>query len=258
MDQNLRKTLRALSLELRHILEGRYDGQGDWQPGDIERRLNELGIWREREPKPAGQLPHLSSIDKTARELVDGYIQLRQEAGVSCSEAVAEFVRESAYTWANRLLALRCMESRGVIDEVILQKEAYGGRSLAHNRLARKNPEVCSAEDDGLFAVLFEAFAAQAKDLPAVFDPNATAVALRPSVAALKKCIALLSGRETVKGQEPASDEVFLAPDALGWAYQYWNEKEKERVFETVRNKKGAKIEGADIVPASCMVQKLK
>ena len=58
-------------------------------------------------------------------------------------------------------------------------------------------------------------------------------------------------GEKRSKGQEPASDEVFLAPDALGWAYQYWNEKEKERVFETVRNKKGAKIEGADVVPAT-------
>ena len=54
MQPNLRKTLRALSLELRHILEGRYDGQGDWQPGDLEPRLNELGIWREREPKQPG------------------------------------------------------------------------------------------------------------------------------------------------------------------------------------------------------------
>ena len=90
MDQKLRKTLRALSLELRHILEGRYDGQGAWHPGDLERRLNELGIWRDREPKPAGQLPHLSIIDKTARELVDGYIQLRQEAGVSRTEESGE------------------------------------------------------------------------------------------------------------------------------------------------------------------------
>jgi hypothetical protein len=43
---------------------------------------------------------------------------------------VAEFVREAAYSWANRLLALRCMEARGIIDEVVHQKDAYGGRSL--------------------------------------------------------------------------------------------------------------------------------
>ena len=72
--------------------------------------------------------------------MVDAYIAFRAEAGVGQAEAVAEFVRESAYTWANRLLCLRCMEARGIIDEVILQKEVYGGRSMVHNRLGRQDP----------------------------------------------------------------------------------------------------------------------
>ena len=148
---------------------------------------------------------------------------------------MAEFVREAAYSWANRLLALRCMEARGIIDEVILQKDAYGGRSLVHSRLARKNPERPRGEDDGLFEVLTQEFAARARELPALFDPAAPAVALRPSVAALKRAVTLLSGRQATPGQEPATDAVFEAPDALGWAYQYWNAEEKDRVFTKVR-----------------------
>jgi hypothetical protein len=31
-----------------------------------------------------------------------------------------------------------------------LQQEAYGGRSLEHHRLARRNPELCTGEDDGM------------------------------------------------------------------------------------------------------------
>ena len=89
------------------------------------------------------------------------------------------------------------------------------------------------------------------RELPSLFDPKAPAIALRPSLAALKKCIGLLSG--TVKGGSngAATDEVFAAPDALGWAYQYWNTEEKDRVFEKVRTERGAKIEGADIIPAT-------
>ena len=166
-------------------------------------------------------------------------------------KTVAEFVQETAYTWANRLLALRCMEARDLIDEVILQKDAYGGRSLEHSRMIRKQPEFCTAADDGLFAMLDQAFFEQAKHLPLLFTPKAPGVALKPSVAALKRCIAYLSGTEAVRGQEPATREVFQAPDALGWAYQYWNTEEKDRVFETVRTKKGAKIEGTDIIPAT-------
>ena len=44
MDANLKKILRSLSLELRHVLEGWYDDHDVWHPGDLERRLNELGV----------------------------------------------------------------------------------------------------------------------------------------------------------------------------------------------------------------------
>lgn len=251
MQPNLKKILRALSLDIRHTLEGAYDSTGIFLPGDLETRLNALGVWRDRPAKPLAELPHLSSEDKAARQVIDAYIAYRAEADVLRADAVAEFVRESAYNWANRMLALRCMEARGLIDEVILQKEIYGGRSLVHNRLARKNPEACAGPDEGLFAVLFLEFKERARELPELFAPASPAIALHPSLPALKRCLALLSGTQKGSGQELATDEVFSAPDALGWAYQYWNTEEKDRVFEKVRSQKGAKIEGADIIPAT-------
>ena len=251
MQPNLKKILRALSLDLRHTLEGWYDNTSAFHPGDLETRLNALGVWRERVSKPIEELPYLSTEDKTARQVIDAYIAYRAEAEVNRADAVEEFVRESAYNWANRLLALRCMEARGIIDEVILQKEIYGGRSLVHNRLARKNPEACAGPDEGLFAMLFREFEERAGELPELFAPASPAIVLRPSLPALKRCLALLSGIQKASGQEAASDVVFSAPDALGWAYQYWNTEEKDRVFEKVRTQKGAKIEGADIIPAT-------
>ncbi|MBI4561963.1 MAG: hypothetical protein HY724_07945, partial [Candidatus Rokubacteria bacterium] len=253
MEPKLKSCLKAITLELRHELEGFHDGSGAWQPGDLERRLGEIGVWRDRPPKPADELTYRTGEDRAARRVVDAFLKNRMEAGHQRGAAVAEFVREAAYTWANRLLALRCMEARGLMDEVILQKEAYGSRSLQHHRLVQRAPDRCAGEDEGLFAVLFDEFERRAVELPLLFDPRAPEVALRPSVKAIKRCVALLSGREAPKGQEPATDEVFTAPDALGWAYQYWNTEEKDRIFEKVRTQKGAKIEGADIIPATCI-----
>lgn len=250
MEAEQKKTLKPLCLTLRHLLEGRYDEQGNWHGGDLEERMNALGVWWDRDPIPAAKMPFRTPEDRHAREVIDAYLALREDAGVSRKDAIEEFVREAAYTWANRLLVLRCMEARDLIDGVVATKEVYGGRSLAHHRLAQRHPELCTGEDGGLFAMLDEAFSFHAKNLPLLFDPKAPAVALRPSVAALKKCIALLSGTESVNGNGPATDEVFAAPDALGWAYQYWNTEEKDRVFEKVRTKK-AKIQGADIIPAT-------
>ena len=251
MDATHKKTLKGIILEIRHLLEGRYDAQNNWQPGDLERRLAAMGVRRDRKPLPMDEIPHLSELDKRAREVVDAYLSLRIEAGIDLSEAVAEFVRETAYSWANRLLALRCMEARELIDEVILQKPVYGGRSLEHHRLAQRRPESCSGEDDGLFAVLDQVFEERAGTLSLLFDPRAPGVALKPTPSALMRCVRLLSGTEHVNGQTSASDDVFKAPDTLGWAYQYWNTEEKDRVFEKVRTQKGAKIQGADIIPAT-------
>jgi len=43
MDSSLKKKLRALSLALRHTLEGSAG-----QAGDLESRLNQMGVWRDR------------------------------------------------------------------------------------------------------------------------------------------------------------------------------------------------------------------
>ena len=264
MEAELKKTLKAVTLELRHLLEGRYDQGGQWKPGDLEQRLAAIGVRRDRASIPVDELGHLAEEDRQARKVVDAYLKLRDEAGVERSEAVAEFVRETAYTWANRLLTLRCIEARELIDSVILQQDAYGGRSLEHHRLAQRHPELCVGDDDGLFAVLDKVFRAQAGRLPMLFDPQAPGIALRPSTAALKDCFGLLSlNPDTLRNyrirlteDESASSGAkppnpFTAPDALGWAYQYWNSEEKNRVFETVRTVTGAKIAGADIIPAT-------
>jgi len=252
MDAPLKKILRSLSLELRHLLEGRYDEQGKLITGDLERELNRLGIWRDRPPKPISELPHLKEEEKQARQIIDAYISYRAGAGISQNDAVEEFIRESAYTWANRLFALRCMEARGIIDPVILQEETYGGRSMVHHRFSQLHPNLCTGEDDGLYSTLFDEFQRRSEELPDLFNPDSPAVKLRPSVTALKRCINLLSGNLPANGGA-ATEEVFIAPDAFGWAYQYWNLEEKDRVFEMVRTKKGAKIEGKDIIPATCI-----
>ena len=252
MEPSLKSCLRALVLEIRHELEGSYDNAGGWKPGDLEKRLASVGVTRDRSV-PADELAQVPPEDRGARRVIDAFIESRAEAKVGRADAVAEFLQDAAYTWANRLLALRCMEARGFIDEVVLQKENYGWRSLRHYRLSQKEPARCSGEDGGLFATLFDEFERRSKDLPMLFNPKAPAVALRPSVAVLKRCITLLSGTESPKGQNAATDELFTAPDALGWAYQYWNTEEKKRVDDWLNTKKGFKCEGRDIVPKTCL-----
>jgi len=246
-----KKVLKNIVLEIRHVLEGWYDSRR--HAGDVEQRLAAIGVRLDRNPIPVDELPQLSEFDRKARRVTDAYIALRKSAGMSIEAAVSEYVRETAYTWANRLLALRCMEARELIDEVILQKGVYGGRSLEHHRFALRHPEACVGEDDGLYAVLLRIFGERSKSLPLLFDPLAPGLALRPSVAALKRCIRLLSTNDRAEAGEAETAEVFKAPDALGWAYQFYQEEEKKRVDEWLKGRKGFKCEGADIIPKTSL-----
>ena len=198
MESQYKGKLKSIILELRHILEGYYDPGGVWHPGDMEERLAALGVRRDRESLPLEQLSHLSEEDCRARLIVDAFIQSAPLSERSREESVGQFLEEASYTWANRLIALRCMEARGLIDEIIIQKESYGGRSLKHHRLTRLNPEVCAGEDDGLCAALLTEFALRAEELPLLFHPDEPVIALKPGVAALKKCIQLLSAADEI------------------------------------------------------------
>ena len=46
MDANLKKILRSLSLELRHVFEGRHDGHDVWHPGDLAKAIADRATWR--------------------------------------------------------------------------------------------------------------------------------------------------------------------------------------------------------------------
>ena len=251
IDAARRKGLRSVVLELRTLLEGHRAPGGRWEPGDLEQQLGELGVGREGQPQSGSALGALRAEQRRARAVLEASLRERAAGGLSPQAAVSGLVGEAAYGWANRLLALRCLEARGLIDEVIVQREAYAGRSLEHHRVGRRSPDRCQGEDDGLTAVLLEAFAAQARRLPRVFDPAEPALALRPSAPVLRRCVGLLGGTLLTRTGERLDAAAPASPDALGWAYQYWNADERAAVLEALRTDRGAKIEGARLVAAT-------
>ena len=59
-------------------------------------------------------------------------------------------VREIAFTHLNRLVALKCLEVRDLIPEIITTREAYGGRSRAHYDYRNTHPDEARQPDDAL------------------------------------------------------------------------------------------------------------
>ena len=55
MNDEHKKVLKAVTLELRHLLEGYVSADGECRPGDLEQRLNAIGVWADRESVPVDE-----------------------------------------------------------------------------------------------------------------------------------------------------------------------------------------------------------
>ena len=266
MRDDLKKLLRPAIKKLRQRLEGywlkRPDGHAEWRDGDIYTVLKQHGIFPDREwisPDTLGLEPAARQRREKLEEAMTREIERAREKIPAAArdrenrarrEATRVYAREVAFTWLNRLFGLKCLESRGMFDDVITTREAYAGRSYRHYRFLQEHAgrDFGPDDHDGLKTLLHEVFAELRPVAGMVFDPDDELSIIAPSNDAIQDCVRILNNCDPAM---PLPPEVYAESDVLGWAYQYFNEDEKNRVFEGVRNKK--KIEGEDIIPATCI-----
>jgi len=232
--------LRSLVTDLRHTLDGALDDAGG-NPirGDLDRELERIGIGTDGTITPLDALPNRTPHDERAHRVAA--VQLSSIAPEERSAVRKEIVERAAYTWINRLLALRTMEARGLIEETLRANPAYEGVSEALYMLRYEQPQRTAGPDGGWRAVVENAWEAQAKALPGLFDLQDPNAALRPSTPALLHCVRAV-GR-------PELDAVFADPDAISWAYQFYQEEAKARVYAKLAA--GGKIETRSEIAAA-------
>ena len=229
--------LRPLVANLRVTLAGTSGVDGTRQRGDLDRELERLGIAPDGTAIPIDGLPNPTAAERRARMAADAYLTTAVN-GLKGAEAEQkrravreEFVERAAYTWINRLLALRTMEARGLIDETLRANPDYEGIPEALFVLRQTDPARCAGADGGWWAVIEDGCKAQAAFLPGPFDLSDPSAALRPSTAALLRCVTLIGGAPAGFTLVEAG-AAFADPDAIGWAYQFYQEAAKARVYE--------------------------
>lgn len=228
MDKQTKTKIKNLVLELRDDFEK-----------EIENRLNNIGIYPDKEWKDGRSLPHLEKKELENRRRVAAFIKREEKIGIDQKKATKEFIKEASYTWINRLLGLKCMESRGLIEEVITIRPEYGDRSRYHRDFRESHPDLAAQADDGLIPCLFSAFKEVTEEIKVLFDPENEYSLIIPRYPFLKKAIQKIN--------DDLDYDTYREDEFLGWVYQYFNSREKDRVFEEVRTKK-KKIAGSDII----------
>jgi len=243
MDSTMRGRLHDLTLrarrlltdETRDLLEGIY---GLHQNGSLE--------------EPA-TLPAIQSLEE-ARETRTHLEQLlvdERGAGLKIAEAVEKLVRETAFTWLNRLAALKMLEARGLVRQSLLRGSdsnnfklwltTHGNEAELRRYEAGSLPldELGEGPRDTAYRhYLLYLCADMAAQIRVLFDPDTMPSRLCPRPRALTDLLALLN--------HPDLAAVWSEDETIGWIYQSFNAEELERAFREARLS-GKKFEAADI-----------
>lgn len=232
MNTEQKRAIKSTILECREILEK-----------DIEQVLINYGIYINKSWINVRDLNNLTEEQESIRVKVEKVIEKLEKGGFDKSKAVVEYIKEVAYTYLNRVAALRVMEVRGLIDEILVPRSEYGSRSFIGSRFYEVAREYCKFEMDGgltyLLNVIFEEISEEIKMLFSTEDEYSF---ISPSNNALLKVIDLLCSS--------IEEESWQEDETIGWIYQYFNDKEKDDVFDRLYNKK-QKIKVEDIPAAT-------
>ncbi|MDU6878949.1 MAG: BREX-1 system adenine-specific DNA-methyltransferase PglX [Clostridium botulinum] len=232
MNAEQKKTVKSIILECRDILEK-----------DIEQVLINYGIYKNKVWVNLRDLRNLTEEQENNRKNIEKAIEKLEKGGFEKDKAVMEYIKEVSYTYLNRLAALRVMEVRGLIDEILVPRGEYGNRSFIGSRFYEVAREFCKYEMDGglgyLLNIMFEEISEEIKML---FNTEDEYSFVTPSSTSLLKVIELLCSN--------IDEESWRQDEIIGWIYQYFNEKEKDDVFDRLYNKK-QKIKVEDIPAAT-------
>ena len=196
-----------------------------------------------------------------AGEIYDGafynrWMSLRERIR---EKGVKEVYEEAAYTWFNRLVAIRIMMKNGFIDPVLaytneqtriprIVAEARAGRIGRMSPGDREKLRELMGDDARIneqFALLIDNFC---RTNPVIFNcfggiEEYISLLLPDNILAPGGFIDLLNHTNYI------TDEDFKQSELIGWLYQFYISEKKDEVFDGF--KKGKKAEAEDIPAAT-------
>jgi len=176
--------------------------------------------------------------------------QWRAEGGASGRLSKEDFRREAeqqaAYTLLNRLVILRLMEAEGDQGTPIRPSEVVSSawESRAYKDLRVLAPALVRGDATEGYAFLLQlVFEELATDLPGLFGSAGIADLIPIPPATLRYAIEALA--------QPELESCWGDDMTLGWVYQYWNDPERERLDDKIKD--GGKIEPYEIASKTQM-----
>ena len=172
-------------------------------------------------------------------------------------KGIKEVYEEAAYTWFNRLVAIRILQKNGIIEPVLEYVDAARTPRIVDEARMGRMPQMPEAQrirmvelldDDARiteqFAVLIAAFCYDNPILNACFGSlhDFTELLLPNDILTEGGLVDLINHTDFI------TDEDFRSPELIGWLYQFYISERKDEVFA----KKGKF--SADEIPAATQI----
>jgi hypothetical protein len=161
---------------------------------------------------------HLSARQVFQRERILAAIEHKRVVDMTAVDAVADYVRDAAFTTLNRFVALKMLEARELVQECITK----GEQSAGYHEFCGMAPGVALLPDAAGYRLyvesLFDEFSTEIKVL---FDRRDAASVLWPKRQTFEALLAILNAADLV--------EVWGVDETIGWVYQFFNSGEERK-----------------------------
>ena len=209
MDKSLRNTLRNVVTQSRKILE---EAIGELLQG-------QFGIHASGKIEDAAFMTHLSEEERQHREQLLVHLEHIQATGFKPKDAVAQLVREIAFTHLNRLCAYKMMETRRLIREAVSRGVKSNGFKFYLADHSEDEQLFSSGKQDIAYRhFLMWLGETLSEEIGVLFSPHDSASRLFPPYHVLERILELINSEEL--------KDVWAEDETIGWVYQYFTPKE--------------------------------
>lgn len=167
-------------------------------------------------PEPGS---HLSDAQKVQRRKLVAAIAHKRAVDTKSKEAVDAFLREAAFTTLNRLVALKMLEARGLVQECLSRCEESSGFK-EYMALA---PGLTELPDHGYRSYIEALYDEIGREVRVLFDRRDPAGLLWPARQTLNALLSALSAPELAG--------VWGEDETIGWVFQYFNGDDERKAM---------------------------
>jgi hypothetical protein len=207
MDKSTRNSIERATQQARKLLDDDFSSQLEGM----------FDVLRSGVIAPSGGV-HLSSRQQFQRGKIVAAIDHKRAAGMTALEAVADYVRDAAFTTLNRFIALKMLEARELVQECITK----GEQSSGYREFCGMAPGLALIPDAAGYRLyvesLFDEFSTEIKVL---FDRRDAASMLWPKRQTFEGLLTILNSSELAG--------VWAEDETSGWVYQFFNSGDERK-----------------------------